>query len=108
MNKRPMMKYGDRIYARLSLNGQKILEFMIEKVSDFTELLGELRAHTRRYRGLCRLYVRNLSRGWSMERPLMLYPETYPTPGGALRERLSAAAPPAPAPARTIMPWDTH
>ena len=41
-----------------------------------------------------------------MERPLMLYPETYPTPGGALRERLSAAAPPAPA--RTIMPWDTH
>lgn len=76
------MRYGDRIYARLCLKGKNVLEFVIEKVGSMTELLGELRTHTRELRGLCKLYVRNMSRGWSMERPLMLYPEVYPTANG--------------------------
>lgn len=67
------MAYGDRIYARLSLNGKKIAEFMTDQVDGMTKLLGELRPYTRSLRGLCRLYVRNYSRGWSSERPLMLY-----------------------------------
>lgn len=100
------MQYGDRIYARLCLRGKDVLEFMIEKVGSMTELLGELRAHTRELRGLCRLYVRNMSRGWSMERPLMLYPEVYPTPSG-WRERSFAPAPHT-APQRCIQPWETH
>lgn len=100
------MAYGDRIYARLSMRGTKILEFMIEKVADMTELLGELRAHTRKYRGLCKLYVRNMTRGWSMERPLMLYAERYPTAQG-WRERTFEEKHAAP-PAAMLNPWDTH
>jgi hypothetical protein len=52
---------------------------MISRVSDFSELLGELRRQTRGCRGLARLYVRNVSRGWSMERPLMLYRDAFPS-----------------------------
>lgn len=71
------MAYGYRIYARLSLNGKKIAEFMTDQVDGMTKLLGELRPYTRSLRGLCRLYVRNYSRGWSSERPLMLYAAAY-------------------------------
>ena len=67
------MAYGDRIYARLCLNGEKMAEFMTDRVAGIAELLGELRSRTPSLRGLCRLYVRNYSRGWSSERPLMLY-----------------------------------
>ena len=38
-----------------------------------TELLGELRKKVKGLRGLAQVYVRNYSRGWSMEQPLMLY-----------------------------------
>ena len=68
--------YGDRLYARLVMGGRTVVEFMISRVSDFSELLGELRRQTR---GLARLYVRNVSRGWSMERPLMLYRDAFPS-----------------------------
>lgn len=71
------MAYGDRIYARLCLNGEKTVEFMTDHVSGMAELLGELRSRTRSLKGLCRLYVRNYSRGWSSERPLMLYAAAY-------------------------------
>ncbi len=71
------MAYGDRVYARLCLNGEKIAEFMTDRVAGMAELLGELRTRTRSLRGLCRLYVRNYSRGWSSERPLMLYASAY-------------------------------
>ena len=69
--------YGDRLYARLVMGGRTVVEFMISRVSDFSELLGELRRQTRGCRGLARLYVRNVSRGWSMERPLMLYRDAF-------------------------------
>lgn len=98
--------YGDRIYARLCLNGQKIVEFMIERVGSMTELLGELRVHARKVRGLCRLYVRNMSRGWSEERPLMLYAERYPAVDG-WHERLFETTETQPQP-RMLMPWETH
>lgn len=114
------MVYGDRIYARLSVRGNKILEFMAESVGSMTELLGELRAQARKLRGLCKLYVRNMTRGWSFERPLMLYPERYPTSTG-WRERLfddaettgptTTTAPAATLSAarpRILNPWDTH
>lgn len=66
--------YGDKICGRLVMNGRVVLEFMLNKVSDMTEILGELRAKCRNVKGLVRLYLRNMSRGWSLEKPLMLYP----------------------------------
>lgn len=70
---RNKIEFGDRIFARLTMGGKTICEFMINRVADMTELLGELRHSTRGLRGLAKLYIRNQSRGWSQERPLMLY-----------------------------------
>lgn len=72
-DKRRQIKYGDRLFARIVMHGRTILEFMIAQVNDFSELIGELRRQCRGKRGLARLYVRNMSRGWSVERPMMLY-----------------------------------
>lgn len=67
--------FGDKIFARLILRGKTIVEFMANRVNDLTELLGELRRKCRGASGLARLYLRNMSRGWSLERPMMLYDE---------------------------------
>lgn len=65
--------FGDKLFARLMMGGKTILEFMVNKVNDLSELIGELRRYCRGTRGLAKLYLRNMSRGWSLERPLMLY-----------------------------------
>ena len=66
--------YGDRLFARLVMHGRTVVEFMVNSINDLSELWGELRRHCRGIRGLAKLYLRNASRGWSMERPMMLYP----------------------------------
>lgn len=83
--------------------GRRIGEFATTRVCDFTELIGEVRHHTHGLQGLVTLTVRNASRGWSCERPLMLYPPRHgsatpisPTP------RSVAARPHMP------FPWETH
>lgn len=76
---------GDRIYAMLSVNGRKIAEFTLDRVADMTQLIGEMRNYARRYSGLVQVYVRNMTRGWSFNRPLMLYNDVY-------QRRLRAAA----------------
>lgn len=112
MNKRKKVVYGDRIYARLCQNGQEIVKFMMERVSDLTEVIGEIRHYTRKYRGLCRLYIRNVTRGWAIERPLMLYPDSYHTVHGWVEHKATAEQTPAPAAAPVQMhipfPWETH
>lgn len=67
--------YGDRLFARLVMHGRTVMEFMMNSVNDLTELWGEVRRKCRGIKGLVRLYLRNASRGWSMVRPLMIYPE---------------------------------
>jgi len=88
------------------LQGRTIVEFMINKISDLSELFGELRKLTRGVKGLASLYVRNFSRGWSMERPLMLYPSGD---GAYRRSQLNAAAAAPAAPQKKMyFPWETH
>lgn len=64
---------GDRIQARLILNGRVVADFISDRIADMTELLNAVRFRTRELRGLARLYIRNITRGWSEDRPLMLY-----------------------------------
>jgi len=71
------LSYGDKIFARIYINGKGIMEFVLDKVTDMSQLIGALRHHVRKYSGLAKIYVRNMTRGWAMERPLMLYPEAY-------------------------------
>lgn len=100
--------YGDRIYARLVLNGRKVTEFIVERVSDMTELIGELRHRTRRFSGLAQLYVRNMSRGWSIERPFMLYADSYPGSGRTTSARRAIGRVREPQARRMAFPWETH
>lgn len=82
--------YTDHIHARIVLGGRVVAELRGDRVDGYSAMLTTLRAmipHT--CQGLAKLYVRNMSRGWSLERPLMLY----------------ATAPATPA-ARPPMPWD--
>lgn len=70
------IRYGDRIFVRLTRvqYGVKTLaEFTLSEVNDLSEIYGELRHYTRGESGLTRLYIRNVTRGWSMEQPFRLY-----------------------------------
>ncbi len=69
---------GDRIYVRLSFNGSKITEFVVDCVSDMTELIGRVRLFSTKFNGLANLLIRNMTRGWIIERPLMLYSAVFP------------------------------
>ena len=86
------IRYGDRLFARLVMHGRTIVEFMVNSVNDLSELWGELRRQCRGISGLGRLYLRNASRGWSMEKPLMLYPDRHikKTETYSHRENISA------------------
>lgn len=69
------ISYGDKLFARIVMHGRTIVELMVNSVNDLTELWGELRRQARGACGLAKLYLRNMSQGWSIERPLMLYPD---------------------------------
>lgn len=74
------IEYGDKIFARLTIGQRIITEFMINRVADLSELIAEMRYVTRGIRGLATLHIRNQSKGWSAERPLMLYTPRIPQP----------------------------
>lgn len=99
------IEYGDRIFARLTMGRRTVVEFMINRVADMTELIGELRHLTYGMRGLATVYIRNQSRGWSLERPLMLYSNSA---SGMLKSAASNYEVAEPAPRRMLFPWETH
>lgn len=89
------ISYTDRVYARLTLAGRVVAELTRDRIDSYTTLLTLLRSMVpARCRGLARLCVRNMTRGWTLERPLMLY---APAPCSMQ----SPSASPAP-----LMPWD--
>ena len=113
MDKVRKIDYGDKIFARLMMNGRTVVEFMINRVSDMTELIGELRHMTYGAKGLAKLYIRNQTKGWSQERPLMLYSPDFgrQTSRMGLQTVASSASPfgMAVEPVRRMaFPWETH
>lgn len=75
--------YGDKIQVcldRIQPGGGTLARFILTEVHDMSEIYGELRHHTRGMRGLTRLTVRNMTRGWSLSQPFMLYDESYRRP----------------------------
>ena len=95
MQRKKRFNPGDRIYTRVILQGRQVAEYVFDCVSGMSELITALRYRTRELRGLASIYVRNMTAGWSMEQPLMLYPGRYPQ-GNSPQ---SGATHPAPAPA---------
>lgn len=84
----------DRVYVKLVLNGVTLIEMVKDDIADITSLLMFVRSETRSYKGLARMIVRNISKGWSMQRPLLIHPEN----------RAEEAFEPGHYP----MPWSTH
>ena len=74
---RKTIKYGDKIFARVTRNGQTVLNYVTERVADMTELIGELRKAMAGLKGLVMIHIRNYHQGWGEERPLMLYPADF-------------------------------
>ena len=64
--------YGDRIFARVTMNGRTVFNFMTENVSNMSELIVEIKKAIRDLQGLVILHIRNYHRGWGQNRPLML------------------------------------
>ncbi len=71
------LHFGDKIYARLCIGGRVVAEITSETIANLSHLISEIRHLACKSRGLARFYVRNLSQGWSEERPLMLYPDRF-------------------------------
>lgn len=86
---------NDRIYVKLVLNGVTLFETVRDNIADYTSLLALLRDASRRYRGLARMIVRNITRGWSMQRPLLLN-----SPRASCEETIC--------PTHYPMPWQVH
>lgn len=98
---RNKIEFGDHIFARITKNGQLLYECTLDSVADMTQLLGEIRHNTPGMKGLTKLYIRNHSKGWSQERPLMLYPanDIYAAPKESVTFRRNP---------HMLFPWETH
>jgi hypothetical protein len=95
------IQYGDRIFARLTMSGRTLVEFMINCVADNSELMAELFRITKGVRGLAKLYIRNQSQGWAEERAVLLYPDS-PQPKPVIARSEPAHSP------KMHFPWETH
>lgn len=104
------IRKGDRLFVRIMQGHTIVTEFMVDSVEDYTSLLGEIRYVGSNLQGLAKVFIRNHSRGWSEERPLMFY-QGMPAPRRSMvRRRLQGAASQEPVHSATGMlaPWQTH
>lgn len=73
------------------MGGRVVAELTRDKIASYTTLLTVIRSLTPNMRGLARLYVRNMTQGWSLDKPLMLYARELPQQAPQM-----------------LMPWQTH
>lgn len=67
---------GDKVFVRLSRmhsGAPAIAELTLNNISCLNEIYDELRKVIRGLRGLAMLYIRNVTKGRSMQQPFMLY-----------------------------------
>ena len=72
MNKKRVIKNGDRIFARVIKNGKTIVDFVTENVSTLSELLDQLRICMQGNRGMVMVHIRNYHQGWGTERLMIV------------------------------------
>lgn len=99
------ISFGDKIFARVSRNGQTIFNYVSEKVANMAQLISELRFAMKDVKGLVMIHIRNYNQGWGEERPLMLYAEKkvgYASYQPVEMEQVAVA------PKRMLFPWETH
>ena len=102
------ISYGDKIFARVTRNGQIIYDFVSEKVANMADLIGQLRMAIKDVRGLVMIHIRNYHQGWGEQRPLMLYAPKIPNykfAGDTQDEHPYSANK---YNSRMLFPWETH
>ena len=106
MNKKKTISFGDKIFARVTKNGQTVYNFVSEKVANMADLMSQLRMAMKDIQGLVMLHIRNYNQGWGDERPLMLYARRmreFPVYGNA-----SVAIKQESPRRQMLFPWETH
>lgn len=68
----PRLAAGDRMHLRLRFTDGTEILFRTENADSYETLVGQVREAVGHRRGLARVSMRNASRGWAMERPIML------------------------------------
>lgn len=81
------IEQGDEVYASLSIAGKVIAELKETDAEKMDDILHKLRTLALRYSGMTRVYIRNHTKGWSLQLPLMLCKSLF-----ALRTRDSLVA----------------
>lgn len=66
------LTFGDSIYATLTIGGRQIAELRSSAICSNSQIASTLRRLADTTCGTARLYVRNITRGWSDVRPLRL------------------------------------
>ena len=82
--------------VRLVMAGKVTYEYQTDKVSDMTDLTGDLRRRAKGLKGLAIVHIRNHDRGWSRELRIMLYGERKYAPS----QRVTAVQTP------MFFPWE--
>lgn len=75
-----LMSYGDRISVRAMMEDQCTMQYETRYAADMTDLIGDFRRRAKGMHGLAVVYIRNIDRGWTHERRIMLYPQRKRTP----------------------------
>ena len=101
MNKTKTISFGDKIFARVTRNGQTVYNFVSEQVSNMADLISQLRRAMKDVQGLVVIHIRNYHQGWGAERPLMLYPQRIPNIGRSEEVKPTNSH-------RMLFPWETH
>ena len=105
MNKKKTISFGDKIFARVTRNGQTIYNFVSEQVANMTDLVNQLRIAMRNIQGLVMIHIRNYNQGWGDERPLMLYAPKQPRFNSGITSNPIISIP---TPKEIHFPWETH
>ena len=106
MNKKEKsINFGDRIFARVTRDGQTVYNFVSEKVSNMADLVAQLRRAMKDIHGLVMIHIRNYNRGWGIERPLMLYASESIAPNiSPLARKVTKPS----MQRQMLFPWETH
>lgn len=83
-----ILKSGDQIFVRLvsaRYASHVLAEITLNDVNDMSEIYRRLRNHTVGKSGLAQLYLRNITRGWSMQQPFMIYERPIRIPTSVTR-----------------------
>lgn len=61
---------GDEVYATLSVAGNTMVELQKVEAASIDEIMQKLRKTASLYTGLAKVYIRNRTRGWSVQKAM--------------------------------------